>query len=410
MKAFGFAEVFGGRTRARTWDPLIKSQQVFESDQPLSKTKGVKPASNGQWLSADLSNRTRVFSAFVALPAAVCLRLRERHRSLLSWVGLALLATILGGCERRDPWAPYTDRVLQVGTFVPCNMQFSGLPSGRTYYHVDTRLQVDADGIGRLRYYDGRTVRDEPVQFASASTARYSNVRCVAVWQIPWSTHLNRPYYLEDEPARVAAHYGALVAWHNFILFVMAIVMVMGITSSWCSYEQHEHGLFAGSVAGAVAAWMVSALIGQDSVRQPWSVVQKALDYYAFYDALPKQGAWLQPLSADAVARLFQPPPLPSEIGFSIGAFALTVALLGLGWLAFNARRIVIGAYWMFVPLPLDQLHARISASGELPTTDELMQALSDTLAGKSSWQVEVMRRKAQAFRQRLEQHIQQGD
>ena len=30
MKAFGFAEVFGGRSRARTCDPLIKSQLLYQ--------------------------------------------------------------------------------------------------------------------------------------------------------------------------------------------------------------------------------------------------------------------------------------------------------------------------------------------------------------------------------------------
>jgi hypothetical protein len=30
MKAFGFAGEYGGRTRARTWDPLIKSQLLYQ--------------------------------------------------------------------------------------------------------------------------------------------------------------------------------------------------------------------------------------------------------------------------------------------------------------------------------------------------------------------------------------------
>src|SRR5674476_230171 len=65
----------GGRTRARTWDPLIKSQLVFETNQQLSKTKAVKPACTGQWLSSDLSNRLGMLRSVILIVAVALLAL-----------------------------------------------------------------------------------------------------------------------------------------------------------------------------------------------------------------------------------------------------------------------------------------------------------------------------------------------
>ena len=76
----------GGRTRARTWDPLIKSQLVFKSAQGLSQTKSVKPATNGQWVSSDLSNLSgalgRVALAFVIVWLGLCASCETSHADL----------------------------------------------------------------------------------------------------------------------------------------------------------------------------------------------------------------------------------------------------------------------------------------------------------------------------------------
>ena len=355
--------------------------------------------------------------ASTALPAASSLPGCWLRSLRFSWALLLLLAGMLGGCESDNPWAPYTDRVLRVATFMSCFDGISGLPPNGTFYQVlSPQLVADERGVGRLRYYDGRTIRDEAVHFVwrrswseGSAPPPDNNVRCAAVWDIPWSTRLNRPYYLEDEPARVAKRYGPLVKWHDLILCGMTMVLLIGTILSWFSYDADEYYQFAFVVAGALGACVASTIIGDISVRQPWKLVERALDYYAFYDALPKRSGLLQPLSAAAIDRLLQAPPLPSQIGFSIDVFAWTAGLLGLSWLGFNAHRIVIGAYWIFVPLPLEQQHARVLASGDIPTTDELLQALSDTLVGKSPWQLDVMRRKAKAFRRQLEPHTQQG-
>ncbi len=72
MKAFGFAARFGGRTRTRTLDPLIKSQGLFESDQVLSQLKSVKPTTEDQWLSRVLSNRRWVIFSQLVVACAAC--------------------------------------------------------------------------------------------------------------------------------------------------------------------------------------------------------------------------------------------------------------------------------------------------------------------------------------------------
>jgi hypothetical protein len=199
-----------GERGQRCWLNIITTK--------INCKKIFKPASNDQWLSPDLSNRARVSSASTALPAASSLPGCGLRSLRFSWPLLLLLAGMLGGCESDNPWAPYTDRVLRVATFVSCFDGISGLPPNGTFYQVlSPQLVADERGVGLLRYYDGRTIRDEAVHFVwrrswseGSVPPPYNNVRCAAVWDIPWSTRLNRPYYLEDEPARVAKRYGPL--------------------------------------------------------------------------------------------------------------------------------------------------------------------------------------------------------
>lgn len=324
---------------------------------------------------------------------------------------LTLLLAVLGGCQSRDPWAPYTTGVLMIGAFVPCGVESTGLPAGATYYHVvSPRLVADDRGIGPLQYFDGQSIRTEQVFFVwrrqwwqSAAAIPYGHVRCAMVWTIPWSTQLKRPYYLEDEPARVEARYGVLVSWHDRILAGMAVAFALGLVPIWFAYDADNRGLFVLRAVGALAVWMVCALVGVISVRQPWSVVERALNYYRFYDHVPKSSGLLRPLSAEAADRILRAPPLPTEIGFTLDGFAWTAGLLAATWLALNARGMVVGAYWLCTPLPLARQHARTVATGTVPTAEESMRTLADTLIGKSPWQLDVMRRKAKAFRKDIE-------
>lgn len=53
----------GGRTRTRTLDPLIKSQELRPKDQRLKQKECVKPACGNQWLRSVLSNPRSARSA-----------------------------------------------------------------------------------------------------------------------------------------------------------------------------------------------------------------------------------------------------------------------------------------------------------------------------------------------------------
>jgi hypothetical protein len=323
---------------------------------------------------------------------------------------------MLGSCAASDPWAPYTSNSTAFITFVSCDAQLNNLPGYGTYYHAP--WAAPQSGLQSVSYYNGRNVQTEPVyvlflrnrqQQSFRVTAEPYGVRCAAVVLIPWSLRINRPYDLEDEPEKVEAHYGTLVAWHNLILCIMAAALLTGSLLTWFSYGQEKRGEFVTVSALAVLLWINTFGVGLLTVLQPWSVVRRALAYYEFYDSLPKQSGWLEPVSADVILGLLQAPPLPSQIGFSIAIFASTAFILSAAWLGCLARPIIDGAYWVLVPLPTEQVHAQALAEGRAPTADELMQALSDTLAGKSSWQLDVMRRKAKAFRQTLEQQMQHG-
>ena len=84
------------------------------------------------------------------------------------------------------------------------------------------------------------------------------------------------------------------------------------------------------------------------------------------------------------------------------GSWAFATLLAALGWLIAVTPGVVRGCYWIGTPLPLDKVYRRALAEGRTPTVEELDAALYAALAGKKAWQIEIMRRKAEAFARRF--------
>jgi len=71
-------------------------------------------------------------------------------------------------------------------------------------------------------------------------------------------------------------------------------------------------------------------------------------------------------------------------------------------WLLITTPFVVMGVYWLAVPLPLEELHQRTLRAGRAPTAAETTAAVLGACTGKAAWQHRIMQRKADAFAKNL--------
>jgi hypothetical protein len=327
---------------------------------------------------------------------------------------VVLLTSSLGGCG--PDWRPYVspNKALAFITIVSCAWPIKSLPSHAMFHPVRNSYPT-AGGLGvhtvTFMTLQGQ-LQTEPLQIIYTQTidgALYDvapgyevRKRCGAYVGIPWSDRINRPFYLEDQPAKVAQKYGALVAAHWCVFFCLCCVVLLGCISSWHGFEgDPEHKRVIAAACG-LAGVLFCELTAAVNVLAPWSTIKQALDYYAFYDALPRNAQGLLPLSDPQLMRLWAGPPHPSQIKFSFEPYAIAAGTFLIIWIVVLLRPIIEGIYWLRVPLPLAQLHEQALARGQPPSVDEITSALNQTVEGKETWQLNVLRRKAQAFAKSL--------
>ena len=95
-------------------------------------------------------------------------------------------------------------------------------------------------------------------------------------------------------------------------------------------------------------------------------------------------------------------PTHPQSTQFHFEVFAwVSGGLIGL-WLLITSPFVVMGVYWLAVPLPLEELHQRTLRAGRAPTAAEITAAALSACTGKAAWQHRIMQRKADAFAKNL--------
>ena len=399
--------MIGGRSRARTCDPLIKSQLVFETNQQLSKPKAVKPTSNGQWLSSDLSNQ-RVLS-----------RAREISRRRCNVCLLSALALLtVGACTPRystADWSEYVSKhqTLQFIAAASCGTPspFNPVGDDAAFFKVSSLQPV----AGQSWQYDVVYLTDEGwrrgrfdiKQWWSASQNRSApasawrqNKNCAVLAEIPRSKDSARPYHIEPAAAK-EAEYKSLTGRVVLVLSLVFAVFTLALIPSWWGYEQSER--WAIKAVAAVGILFVSVATAAIFLRLPWDTFQTALGYYKFFDELPRNVSGnLLPIAPQQLYFLIAGPLHPNDMQFAFTPFALVTGVLGTLWLIFVAPSVVRGLYWLTTPLPLQDVHRQALRDGRAPTAPEIMAAVLKANVGKSAWQLNIMRRKADAFARNL--------
>lgn len=264
----------------------------------------------------------------------------------------------------------------------------SGQP--RTYQIQYRDTAGVADRVGYVSQWWTATKRD------SASLMHFDERACVVLVDVPQSKSGHRPYYVAAEASEQAARESAQ-ALETAVLWPLCALLVLLLVPSWFGTERVERCIAAASAGGIL---ITSLIIGHCCIELPWQEFERARAYWEWFDALPKAGGFLLPIAADDLVHLLRGPPNYTDI--HAGAWATSTLLLAAVWIGAVAPAAVEGCYWLVTPHPLEQLHRRTLAEGRAPTVAELDAALHRAVAGKKAWQIEIMRRKAEAFMRRF--------
>lgn len=256
---------------------------------------------------------------------------------------------------------------------------------------------VEASGIRRGKFIVSQRWTAAGITTAPSSVTydQYCNVLA----EVPVSRDGRHPYYVEPEAAKTA-EYNAL----SPVTPLSVLLVVLVCTALFLSFWGFERAGGWRQLAGILLAVTgVSVLLYFFCVGAPWREYQQALAYLKFFDELPRSTSGdLLPIYLQQLAHLAAGPPHPHSTQFHFEVFAWVAGgLLGL-WLLIASPFVVMGIYWLVVPLPLEELHQRTLRAGRAPTPAEITAAVLGACTGKTAWQHRIMQRKADAFARNL--------
>jgi len=329
---------------------------------------------------------------------------------------LALLA--LGACTPRystADWSAYISKKETLQFIAPASCgtlaPFNPVADDATFFAVSSMQPV----AGQPWRYDVVYLTDEGLRrdrfdikqrwtayrnYSAPSSAWRENQNCAVLVEIPRSKESARPYYIE-QAATKEADYHSHAASATLVLALVFTVLVLAVIPSTWGFERADHWAIA--AAFAVAILMVSLFAYTICINDPWATFKKALGYYKFFDDLPRAaGGDLLPLTPQQLYFLIAGPPHPTDTQFAFTPFAVITGCLATIWLIVVSPFVVMGLYWLTTPLPLEEAHQRALGEGRAPTAEEIVAAVLKANVGKSAWQLNIMRRKAEAFARNL--------
>ena len=343
-----------------------------------------------------------------------------KHRPTAALIAaFAVIAALcLGGCGPDwSRWAPYVSKteVLTFGAIVPCRWMpplINPVPTEVTFFQIsnlrpvlENTWRLDADYVGsrgEVRHERLQIIQKWRMAGAQSDPSGTYNaaLRCAVLVEFPRAEQSQRPFYLEDPRAK-AIEYQNLIGMHRLIFVTLCLAFPLLLIPAAFGFEPAEMEPFGKWLvaASAAAAILLVCWIGGDiALTESWRRFQKAQAYYAFFDALPRGSNGLLPIPTADFYRLLAGPPLPSETRFAFPELAWTMAVLASLWLVALALPVIKGIYWIATPLPLEQAHRQALHKGRRLTAEEIVTAMNKAVAGKSAWQLNIMRRKAEAF------------
>lgn len=325
-------------------------------------------------------------------------------------INFVVIAVMLSGCAEQPTWDAYVSNrnVMLFVTFAPCGASYDGVPTG-WYYHV-IAYQIDTDGSYRLRFYDGNSNTPQSSSVYVTQTWYYGTKKlqqfplsaepsrpfetCGVLAVLPWSDEIARPYHMNEEPNIARRR----LRWQLYFVF-MSLILSAGGLCIGCIYahggflqqERSERGLCYSAAVAAVAYSIFSAWV---YVFLESRELAATLDYYFIYDRLQRVSGGLQPLHWSLAKYIFAGPPHPTKLsGPMLVMYFLEWTLIHVVWLYLFGTRVAVGVYYEHGTIPVVEARKRAEAKGRVITADEIISAVLQSTAGKSEWQLNILRR-----------------
>ena len=332
-----------------------------------------------------------VLSILVLLSLGACVPQYSRH----DWAGLvsktdALRFIAPASCDTPDVFDP----VAADAGFSKVN-RLEPVRGEPWTYNIEF---VENEGVRRGRFVIKQWWSGVGIK-AAPSSVTANNKFCNVLAEVPLSRDGRYPYYVEAEAAKTA-EYNSLTPFTPLPVLLLVIVDIALLLSFW----GFEHAEVWFKWAGVLVAFFVaSAVVYFFCVEAPWHEYQKALTYLKYFDQMPRTiSGDLLPISPQQLAYIVAGPTHPQSTQFHVEVFAwVSGGLIGF-WLLVTSPFVVMGVYWLTVPLPLEELHQRTLGAGRAPTAAEITAAVLSACTGKAAWQHRIMQRKADAFAKNL--------
>ena len=257
---------------------------------------------------------------------------------------------------------------------------------------------VETEGVRRGRFvikqrWSGAGIKSAPWSVTT------DNKFCNVLAEVPVSLDGRHPYYVEPEAAKTAEH-NSLTPFTPFSVLLLILVCVALFLSFWGFEHARQWRNWAGILLAMIG---VSMALYYLCVEARWQEYQQALAYLKWVDQLPRTASGdLLPISPQQLAYIVAGPTHPQSTQFHFEIFAWVASGLISLWLLITSPFVVMGVYWLAVPLPLEELHQRTLRAGRAPTAAEITAAVLSACTGKAAWQHRIMQRKADAFAKNL--------
>jgi hypothetical protein len=342
---------------------------------------------------------------------------RLGRRSGWGLVVLVITVGLLGGCDDRLYWDEYASgNPMFFFTPVSCALRFQYVPAS-TYYHVSS-IERLGNGAYRLGYAGADNsaasaqvvltqiwtygLRNTPAFESGGGSGRDG---CAVLVAIPYSATIKRPYWLYADPNAIQAQNARVRPLILLALSVSFFALAGTVLYVMETYADDEAQWFMACLGSAVGVFVVSLGFGVAFGLWVPTQLAEALDYYALFDALPRNGGSLLSLPWETAARVFAGPPYPTQISaMNFAPFFWATGILHAIWFGAHAFRIVLAVYWAKLPLPIEESWETGVKDGRVLTMDEIAAAMRQTLNGRSDWELAILRRKAHAFALKLRQ------
>jgi hypothetical protein len=315
------------------------------------------------------------------------------------WRALAALAgaLLLSSCEMGPFWDAYASKTatMQLLTYVPCCVSVTDMPEHQTYYHLTYFDLLGTPGGVFVSYRDaaGKAVytsvylsyvayvglRDYTAIATGSPPYWQRNLRCGVLVVLPWGDAAERPFFIPLPPRELQAIAEGNVALSacNYVvgaLFGFAIWLCLMVPG--CLPEEKSRAF--GPLIALLLLLGATAVVFWATVGSTWQQVQAALDYYRFFDALPRVGAGLLPLSWSETAALLRGPPYPPVTSAGDPDSFLWVLWIGYAaWTLGCADFIADGLAAWLAPDFIGELQDRVAREGRAVTPADIADVVT---------------------------------